>query len=178
MSDRTVKKPPRWFYQVARTVVITFCKIWFRVSYEGTERLPKDVPYVIAPIHRSNVDTFVVGCVARRRVRFMAKDSLWKVKPLGLFIETVGGFPVRRGSADVEAIKTALGLLAAGEPVVLFPEGTRQIRSHRPAALRRSRVRGGEGRSADRARRRRRLGAVHAEGQQARLPVQDPRHRG
>ena len=56
----------------------------------------------------------------------MAKDSLWKVKPLGLFIETVGGFPVRRGSADVEAIKTALGLLAAGEPVVLFPEGARQ----------------------------------------------------
>jgi 1-acyl-sn-glycerol-3-phosphate acyltransferase len=126
VSDRTVKRAPRWFYQVARTVVITFCKIWFRVSYEGTDRLPKDAPYVIAPIHRSNVDTFVVGCMTRRRVRFMAKDSLWKVKPLGVFIETVGGFPVRRGSADVEAIKTALGLLAEGEPVVLFPEGARQ----------------------------------------------------
>ena len=125
MTDRTVKRPPRWFYQVARTVVITFCKIWFRVSYEGTDRLPATGPYVVAPIHRSNIDTFVVGCMTRRRLRFMAKDSLWKVKPLGLFIETVGGFPVHRGTADVDAIKTALNLLK-DEPVVLFPEGARQ----------------------------------------------------
>jgi 1-acyl-sn-glycerol-3-phosphate acyltransferase len=125
MSDRTVTKPPRWFYQVARIVVITFCKIWFRVSYEGTDRLPSSGTYVVAPIHRSNIDTFVVGCMTRRRLRFMAKDSLWKVKPLGVFIETVGGFPVRRGSPDVDAIKTALSLLEV-EPVVLFPEGARQ----------------------------------------------------
>ena len=63
MTDRTVKQPPRWFYQVARTVVITFCKIWFRVSYEGTDRLPATGSYVVAPIHRSNIDTFVVGCM-------------------------------------------------------------------------------------------------------------------
>ena len=125
MTDRTVKQPPRWFYQVARVVVITFCKIWFRVSYEGTERLPATGSYVVAPIHRSNIDTFVVGCMTRRRLRFMAKDSLWKVKPLGVFIETVGGFPVHRGAADVDAIKTALSLLEH-EPVVLFPEGARQ----------------------------------------------------
>ena len=121
-----MKKPPLWFYKLARAVVITFCKIWFRVSYEGTEKLPKTGPYVIAPIHRSNIDTFVVGCITRRRVRFMAKDSLWKIKPLGAFVATVGGFPVHRGSADVEAIKTALAILAEGEPIVLFPEGARQ----------------------------------------------------
>ena len=178
MSDRTVKRAPRWFYQVARTVVITFCKIWFRVSYEGTDRLPKDASYVIAPIHRSNVDTFVVGCMTRRRVRFMAKDSLWKVKPLGVFIETVGGFPVRRGSADVEAIKTALGLLAEGEPVVLFPEGARQTGPIVQPLFDGAVYVAAKGGSADRARRRRRLGAVHAEGQQADLPVQDPRDRG
>ena len=121
-----MKQPPMWFYRLARVVVITFCKVWFRVSYEGTHRLPAEGAYVIAPIHRSNLDTFVVGCVTHRRVRFMAKDSLWKVKPLGKFVETVGAFPVSRGSVDVEAIKTALGILAAGEPVVLFPEGARQ----------------------------------------------------
>jgi 1-acyl-sn-glycerol-3-phosphate acyltransferase len=121
-----VKQPPLWWYRLARLVVITFCKIMFRVSYEGTHRLPAQGPYVVAPIHRSNLDTFVVGCMTRRRLRFMAKDSLWKVKPLGAFIETVGGFPVHRGAADVEAIKTALALLASGEPVVLFPEGARQ----------------------------------------------------
>jgi 1-acyl-sn-glycerol-3-phosphate acyltransferase len=120
-----VNRSPLWFYRLARAVVITFCKIWFRVSYEGTERLPSSGSYVVAPIHRSNVDTFVVGCMTRRRLRFMAKDSLWKFKPLGAFIETVGGFPVNRGTADVEAIKTALKLLET-EPVVLFPEGARQ----------------------------------------------------
>jgi len=120
-----VKRAPLWFYRLARVVVITFCKVWFRVSYEGTEKLPEKGTYVVAPIHRSNLDTFVVGCMTRRRLRFMAKDSLWKVKPLGALIDAVGGFPVHRGSADVEAIKTALALLEE-EPVVLFPEGARQ----------------------------------------------------
>jgi 1-acyl-sn-glycerol-3-phosphate acyltransferase len=120
-----VKRAPLWFYQLARVFVITFCKIWFRVSYEGIDRLPTSGSYVVAPIHRSNLDTFVVGCMTRRRLRFMAKDSLWKVKPLAAFIEAVGGFPVHRGTADVEAIKTALELLKE-EPVVLFPEGARQ----------------------------------------------------
>ena len=38
----------------------------------------------------------------------------------------LGGFPVTRGAADLEALKRCVAVLDAGEPLVMFPEGTRQ----------------------------------------------------
>ena len=55
----------------------------------------------------------------------MGKDSLWKVPLFGRFLSALGGFPVTRGSADLEALKRCIGVLRNGEPLVLFPEGTR-----------------------------------------------------
>lgn len=59
-------------------------------------------------------------------MRFMGKDSLWKVRPVGWVLSALGGFPVSRGTADREALKRCIAVLGSGEPLVLFPEGTRQ----------------------------------------------------
>jgi 1-acyl-sn-glycerol-3-phosphate acyltransferase len=56
----------------------------------------------------------------------MAKDSLWKYRWSGLLLGSLGGFPVRRGTPDREALRVCEAALRNGEPVVLFPEGTRQ----------------------------------------------------
>ena len=56
----------------------------------------------------------------------MAKDSLWHNAALGGFIGSMGAFPVHRGAADRAALEAAESVLRAGEPLVLFPEGTRQ----------------------------------------------------
>jgi 1-acyl-sn-glycerol-3-phosphate acyltransferase len=77
-------------------------------------------------VHRSYVDWLVVARVTRRRLRYIAKDSLWRSKPLGSFIDLLGAFPVHRGTADREAFHKCLEVLEAGEPLVLFPEGTRR----------------------------------------------------
>ncbi len=42
------------------------------------------------------------------------------------FITALGAFPVRRGSADREALRVCQEVLEQGEPLVMFPEGTRQ----------------------------------------------------
>jgi 1-acyl-sn-glycerol-3-phosphate acyltransferase len=55
----------------------------------------------------------------------MAKSELYWW-PLGLLIGSAGGFPVRRGQADTEAIETAVGLVRGGHVVAMFPEGTRR----------------------------------------------------
>jgi len=102
------------------------CKLWFRVTVSGREHLPPSGPYIIAPVHRSNIDTPLSAFVTRRRVRFMGKDSLWKQKQIGAFLSLLGGFPVTRGTADLEALKRCVAVLDAGEPLVMFPEGTRQ----------------------------------------------------
>ena len=56
----------------------------------------------------------------------MGKDSLWKFAPIGWLLSALGAFPVTRGTADREALKRCIAVLEMGEPLVLFPEGTRQ----------------------------------------------------
>ena len=77
-------------------------------------------------MHRSNVDFAFAIYVTERKTFFMAKDNIWKLRPLGRFVAAMGAFPVHRGSADRAALASAESVLRAGEPLVLFPEGTRQ----------------------------------------------------
>ena len=118
--------PARSTYWLVRNLLFVLCKVWFRFSVSGRENLPKSGPYIIAPVHRSNIDTPLSSFVTSRRVRFMGKDSLWKHKQIGAFLSLLGGFPVTRGAADFEALKRCVAVLDAGEPLVMFPEGTRQ----------------------------------------------------
>ena len=57
----------------------------------------------------------------------MAKLELFKVPVLGFLITRVGAFPVKRGTADRTALRTAIELLQGGEIVAMFPEGTRSL---------------------------------------------------
>jgi len=114
------------FYRIVRFLIEVFCRIYFRLRVFGSDNIPKTGAFILAPIHRSNVDTPIVSLVTKRRLRFMGKDSLWKIKPIGVILSALGGFPVTRGSADLEALKRCLAVLKLGEPLVMFPEGTRQ----------------------------------------------------
>lgn len=114
------------WYAVARGLVEIVCRLFWRVRIIDQHKLPKAGPYVIAPVHRSNIDTLLSGCLTRRRVRFMGKDSLWKYGWSGALFSSLGGFPVHRGTPDREALRTCEEAVRGGEPVVLFPEGTRQ----------------------------------------------------
>jgi len=125
-----------WFakvaYQVARNALVVVFKIYFRLSIEGKENIPSTGSFVLAPIHRSNLDTLLM-CLIRRRLRFMGKDSMWKQRWSAWMLSTFGGFPVSRDKADRAALKTTVEIVEAGEPVVLFPEGERKAgpRAHR-----------------------------------------------
>ena len=118
--------PARAFYAVARAVCVGFCRLWFRMSVEGLEHVPATGPFVLAPVHRSNMDTPIVSVVTRRRLRYMGKDSLWKRAFPRWALSALGGFPVTRGSADKEALVRCIAVLKGGEPLVLFPEGERK----------------------------------------------------
>ncbi len=115
-----------WLFSLLRPLGVSLVRLYWRVSVRGREHVPPTGAYIIAPVHRSNIDVFVVPTITRRRIRFMAKDSLWKVKAFGWLVEALGAFPVHRGTADREALRQSQAVLEAGEPLVLFPEGTRQ----------------------------------------------------
>jgi len=80
---------------------------------------------VIASNHLSNWDPVIIGVYLRRRLNFMAKEELFFNKLFGKIIRIHGAFPVKRGKADVQALKQALKILKNQEALCLFPEGTR-----------------------------------------------------
>lgn len=118
--------PSRVLYRIARFFVSDLLRLYTRMEIEGRHHLPTEGPYILAPVHRSYIDTPVAAAVTRRRLRFMGKDSMWRYRPLGWLFSALGGFPVRRGTADREALKRCVTVLERGEPLVLFPEGERK----------------------------------------------------
>lgn len=113
-------------YRVFRSLVCWFMQVVTRMHIDGRDRLPASGAYVLAPVHRSYVDTPIVACVSSRRIRFMGKQEIWKYPRLGRLFSALGAFPVNRGSADREALSRCIAVLEAGEPLVLFPEGERK----------------------------------------------------
>ena len=114
------------FYRVARFIVAVITRSYTCMTIVGRENIPATGPFVLAPVHRSYVDTPIAGCVTTRRLRFMGKDSMWKVRWVGWVLSALGAIPVTRGTADREALRRSVELLEGGEPMVLFPEGERK----------------------------------------------------
>ena len=93
---------------------------------EGHDRLQVNGGVIIAPTHRSNLDGPLVGSSSHRRVRYLGKDSLFRPAAAGWAMRSLGSFPVRRGEADLDAMRVAKEMLEAGECMLVFPEGSRQ----------------------------------------------------
>lgn len=113
-------------YFTVRNLVTGFCRTWCRMRVEGGHHIPSEGVFILAPTHRSILDTPISSGVTRRRMRFMGADKWWSNKYFGQLLSLLGGFPVTRGSADREALKRCIALLDGGEPLVLFPEGERK----------------------------------------------------
>jgi len=116
----------RTAYGAVRGLCVVLAKLLFRLEIRGREHLPTQGPFVLAPVHRSNLDFLLAATTRRPRMRYMGKASIWKWKPLGRFVSMLGAFPVHRGSADRESLRTCLQIIENGESLVMFPEGTRR----------------------------------------------------
>ena len=117
---------PSWLYLAVGALSWPFVKTLFRLRATGVEHVPGG-GLVLAANHWSNFDPWplAIPFFPQRFFRFMAKAELFWF-PLGRVIEAGGGFKVRRGEQDEEAIATAVALARDGHAVVMFPEGTRR----------------------------------------------------
>lgn len=113
-------------YAIVRALILLVAKLLGRVTVVGADKIPATGAFVLAPVHRSNVDFALTSILTRRPMRYMGKDNIWKSKPLGRFVSMLGAFPVHRGTADRDALKACTEIVKGGSPLVMFPEGTRQ----------------------------------------------------
>jgi 1-acyl-sn-glycerol-3-phosphate acyltransferase len=114
----------RWLYALVRGIVSPLFRLYFRMHVSGADCIPADGPAIVAPNHKSFLDSFFIGVCTRRHVRFMAKTELIEAR-YGPLLVRLGAFPVRRGQADADALETARIVLQQGGLLALFPEGTR-----------------------------------------------------
>jgi 1-acyl-sn-glycerol-3-phosphate acyltransferase len=114
------------FYGACRAIAVGASWLYYPGPVVGAEHIPKTGSFILAPTHRSYIDWLIAARVTRRRLRYLVKAEVWKSKAAGRLVEALGGFPVQRGAADRHAFTLALSVLATGEPLVVFPEGTRQ----------------------------------------------------
>ena len=115
----------RLVYWLARAILQPFFHVYFRLGRIGREHIPVEGPVILASNHRSFLDPFVIGTMVRRPMYYVAKKELFAPWPVAWMLSALGAFPVDRGASDEEMIETARALLARGEIVLMFPEGTR-----------------------------------------------------
>ena len=115
-------------FKYAAAILIPILKILTKREWRGAENLPKSGPVIVISNHLSYVDALVFAHFLYgngRAVRYLGKDSVFKIPILGKIITSSGQIPVARESDKAShALDSALGLLRVGHCVGIYPEGT------------------------------------------------------
>jgi 1-acyl-sn-glycerol-3-phosphate acyltransferase len=92
----------------------------------GRDNIPQKDSFIMVSNHGSLLDPPLLGHALGRNISFMAKAELFKIPFLGFIINACGAYPVKRGIADKNTIKTACKKLSNDNCIGIFIDGTRQ----------------------------------------------------
>jgi 1-acyl-sn-glycerol-3-phosphate acyltransferase len=114
----------RW-YRLCRIGAHALFLVFFRGRVFGTDNVPREGGVLLVCNHQSFFDPILATLALPRECHYMARDTLFRNPWFRRLIESLNAFPIKRGAADVGAIKETLRRLKAGALVTAFPEGTR-----------------------------------------------------
>ncbi len=113
-----------WFW-FGRWLCRFFCIVFFRLHIKGKKNVPDKGAFVLVSNHQTYLDSIFCGIPLKKHLYFLARDSLFANRFFGWLLSSVNTIPVRRGKADLPAMKKVIGKLKEGNGVCLFPEATR-----------------------------------------------------
>ncbi len=121
-------KPNRVFYAIVKIFFRLLLKVYNRCSARWEDSLPTE-PMIVACNHCSNLDPLVVGCCFPRRLRYFAKEELFRSRLFGACIRALGAVPVSRAdnASAAGALRGFMKLYQEGSDVLIFPEGGRSL---------------------------------------------------
>lgn len=103
-----------------------YATIMYRPKVVGKENIPAGEGALICPNHIHALDSVLVVAQSKRKINCLAKHDLFDKGIAKWFADVCGIYPIKRGTADMHAIKIALKLLKNKELLMMFPEGTRK----------------------------------------------------
>lgn len=115
-------------FLLKRTFRMIF-RVTFRLRIEGWEKIPSEGAYLIAHNHVSIIEPALILSAWPVNAEAIGAAELWTRRGQAGIIRMYGTLPVHRGSAERDLIRTMVGVLVAGTPLLIAPEGTR---SHTP----------------------------------------------
>jgi 1-acyl-sn-glycerol-3-phosphate acyltransferase len=104
-----------------------FCVICFQPRYFNKYYIPKKGGFLLLSNHQSFLDPMLNANPITRPCCFAARDTLFKVPVFGRIVHSVNAIPIRRGQADLTAMRMFVDRLKDGYGLVLYPEGTRTL---------------------------------------------------
>lgn len=121
------------YYELFKHVLLgPGLKVYYHPWAEGLENVPDDGPAILASNHLSFSDSLFLPLVLKRKVVFLGKSEYFTGKGVKgtatkAFMKGMGTIPVHRGGgkASEAALRTGLQVLAGGELLGIYPEGTR-----------------------------------------------------
>src|ERR1043166_2315780 len=116
---------PGFSWMMGRLISRILSMLLFRLHVRGQARLPRSGGVLLVTNHQSFLDPWLIGIAPGRQVHYMARDTLFRGGFLQYLGELWNAFPVKRGAADLGAIRTAVERLDKGFMMNIFPEGTR-----------------------------------------------------
>lgn len=118
-----MKTIPRWFMNaVIRLGTSLLC----RIDKRDFHKVPARGPLILVTNHIGSLEVPLLFVhLQPRRMIGLAKIETWDSKFMGWLFDLWGAIPVRRGEADLEAVRRCLDVLQAGDILAIAPEGTR-----------------------------------------------------
>jgi cytidylate kinase len=113
------------FYRFGVLLAHIFLPTFGSLTVEGREHVPPEGPLIVASNHLSNADPPLMVYAMPRPIWFMAKRGLFWGPLITRALRAWHAHPVERDGRDVDAVRWALGTLAEGRALLVFPEGTR-----------------------------------------------------
>lgn len=138
--DTRRRQRKTWVYMLVRDGFCAFVRAFGGLRFSGREYLPRHGAAVVLANHESFMDPpLIASLTGARPLCFMAKQELHHGRFWGWVFRMLLTVPVHRGSADLAAFRACAQLLAAGNVVGLFPEGSRStdgtLRPAQPGAI-------------------------------------------
>jgi 1-acyl-sn-glycerol-3-phosphate acyltransferase len=112
-------------YYIARFIFKVYFILANRVTVKGADNIPETGGAIICPNHIHWLDPLLIGTHIKRTVFYMAKAELFTGKLSSFILKGINAFPVKRGTADISAIKYSFKVIKKGAILGIFPEGTR-----------------------------------------------------
>ena len=112
-------------------VVWYVCRAAFGLVYpsrvSGREHIPAEGGFILCLNHCSALDPLYISAQIprERNMHFLAKKEIFSNKLFAKVLTAIGGIPIDRGNADLNAVRASLQLVKEGKGLGIFPQGTR-----------------------------------------------------